>query len=72
MRINGVEIGAFLLWKRLLLKGSQMSLKLCHMRVRLKLWGLKMMLIMALAIMLIHFSAIKFIILNYNFSTASP
>ena len=43
-----------------------------HMRVSLVLLALIIVWIMGLLIRLVHFSAIKFIILNYNFVTASP
>lgn len=67
-----IKIRIFSLRLRLLVKRVQVVLESSHMRVSLVLSRVKMMLISALLILLVHFSAIKFIILNYNFSTASP
>ncbi len=63
-------IGIFQLLLLLRIKWGHMLLILYHMRVCLILRSIERWLIDVLLITLVHFSAIKFIILNYNFSTA--
>jgi hypothetical protein len=70
MTIVLLIIGIFHLLLRWLVILIQVLLKLYHVGVCLVLRRVKRLRILVLLIGLVHFSAIKFIILNYNFSTA--